>query len=143
LNFAAILDFVVLISRSPQPSRKSLIALPRLLHLVFGVLWILGTVMEWNRTRSHDSSITPPYSGGSDVIGRENDVSSFCVCRWRHVGQDLKVSNFRWRHVYVRAYVRKGYRGMMCLFCSVKMNVLLCIQKKEKGGNANAKSYWF
>ena len=27
LNFAAILDFVVLISRSPQPSRKSLIAL--------------------------------------------------------------------------------------------------------------------
>ena len=30
--------------------------LNRLLHLLFGVLWIFGTLMEWNRTRSHDCS---------------------------------------------------------------------------------------
>jgi hypothetical protein len=37
---------------------SELIWLParRLLNLVFGILRIVGTVMEWNRTRSHDCS---------------------------------------------------------------------------------------
>jgi hypothetical protein len=28
----------------------------KLLHLLFGVLWIFGTLMEWNRRESHDCS---------------------------------------------------------------------------------------
>ena len=37
----------------------------KLLHLLFGVLRIFGTLMEWNRRQSHDCSDYPDFRVGA------------------------------------------------------------------------------
>jgi hypothetical protein len=52
--------------RESQPRySESQIAIRRLLHLLFGVLRIFGTLIELNRKRSHDCSDCPNSKAGA------------------------------------------------------------------------------
>ena len=54
----------------------------KLLHLLFGVLQIFGTLMEWNRRESHDCSDYPDFRVGAARTDTWHCLFS-CDWKWR------------------------------------------------------------
>jgi hypothetical protein len=56
-----IQDFVMIWPLSYAQYASAQVESCKLLHLLFGVFRILGTLMEWKRRESHDCSDTPIF----------------------------------------------------------------------------------